>query len=282
MPARLTAASPKARRLAQEHGLDLASIAGSGPEGAVLTADVEAIAGAMATSPHLPATFAAESLDVSRTWRVMVGRLVQAWNEIPHFYLTREVDASRLLAWREVAQQRLSVRVTVTDLLVKLVASSLAQHPRLYATWQDGAIVRGAGINVGLAMAVADGLVVPVVHQADTLTLAQLAERRAALVDRARGGRLKLDDLQGGTFTISNLGMYGVDAFSAIVNPPQAAILAVGKIAERVVAADGQPAVRPMMVMTLSCDHRVVDGARGAEFLHTLAELITEPLGLIE
>jgi pyruvate dehydrogenase E2 component (dihydrolipoamide acetyltransferase) len=137
-------------------------------------------------------------------------------------------------------------------------------------------------VNIGLAVAIEDGLVVPVVHRADALGLGQLAARRAEVVTRAQAGKLSLDDLSSGTFTISNLGMYGVDAFSAIVNPPQAAILAVSRIADRVVPLHGQPAVQPMMTLSLSCDHRVVDGARGAQFLQTLADLIEDPLRLLD
>ena len=272
---RLLPASPKARRLAREHGLDVAAIGGSGPQGAVLAADVLA---ALAVTEQ---GRAAPTLDVSNVWRTMVQRLSQGWQATPHFYLSRDVDAGRLAAWRDAAQQQHAQRFTYTDLLVRLVAAALQRHERLNASWQDDAIVRNEGIHVGLAVATEDGLVVPVIHDADRLPLPALAQRREELIARAQAGKLRLEDIQGGTFTISNLGMYGVDAFNAIVNPPQAAILAVGRIAERVVPVDGQPAVRPMMVLTLSCDHRVVDGARAAQFLNTVAILIEEPLGLI-
>jgi pyruvate dehydrogenase E2 component (dihydrolipoamide acetyltransferase) len=272
---RLLPASPKARRLAQEQELNLAMIDGSGPQGAVLAADVQTAVEARAQQPPAPA------LAVSHSWRTMVQRLSQSWQATPHFYLTREVDAARLTAWRAVAQQQNEERITYTDLLVRLVAVALRRHERVNASWQGDTIVANDDINIGLAVAVADGLVAPVIHNADRLTLAQLAQRREEVVGRAKAGKLRLADLQGGTFTVSNLGMYGVDAFSAIVNPPQAAILAVGRIAERVVPLHGQPAIRPMMVLTVSCDHRVVDGARGAQFLDTLAALVEEPLGLI-
>jgi pyruvate dehydrogenase E2 component (dihydrolipoamide acetyltransferase) len=164
---------------------------------------------------------------------------------------------------------------------VKLVAAALAQHPRANASWREGAIAQNADINIGLAVAIDDGLVVPVLHRADALKLPEIAARRDDLVNRAQAGKLRPADVQGGGFTISNLGMYGVDAFNAIVNPPQAAILAVGRIADRVVALNGQPAVQPTMVLTLSCDHRALDGARGAQFLSALADLIEEPLALL-
>jgi len=214
-------------------------------------------------------------------WRIMAERLSQSWTTAPHFYLVREVNAARLVTWRERAATGAVPGITYSDLLVKLVAAALTRHPGVNASWKDGAITRHADVNVGLAVAIEDGLVVPVIHRADRLTLAEIAARRADVVSRAQTGKLRPADIQGGTFTISNLGMYGVDAFNAIVNPPQAAILAVGRIADRVVAVHGQPAVQPTMVLTFSGDHRAIDGARGAQFLGALAELIEEPLALI-
>jgi pyruvate dehydrogenase E2 component (dihydrolipoamide acetyltransferase) len=278
----LLPASPKARRLARERGLDLSALTGSGPNGAVLTQDVLEFEGSEAAAPVSPAEPApAETLAVSPAWRVMVERLTQSWSSVPHFYLLREVEASRLTTWRSAAQKNSTGKITYTDLLVKVVAAALRQHSRLNASWQEGTIKLNEAINIGLAVATSDGLVVPVVYRADTLTLAELAQRRQEVIGRANEGKLKLSDIQNGTFTISNLGMYGVDAFNAIINPPQAAILAVSRIADRIVPVNGQPAVRPMLTLTLSCDHRVVDGARAAQFLDALAALIEEPLGLI-
>jgi pyruvate dehydrogenase E2 component (dihydrolipoamide acetyltransferase) len=242
----------------------------------VLTADVLASPGVEVSGGE------GEMLAVSRMWRVMVERVSQAWTTIPHFYLLKEANATRLLAWHAEAQKRATEKITVTDLLVKLVAAALRRHPRLNASWKDSAILLYPDINIGLAVAVDEGLVVPVIHRADQLGLSQLAVRRAELVAKAQAGKLSLDDLSGGTFTISNLGMYGVDAFNAIVNPPQAAILAVSRIADRVVPVHGQPAVLPMVTLSLSCDHRVVDGARGAQFLQTLADLLEDPLRLFD
>jgi pyruvate dehydrogenase E2 component (dihydrolipoamide acetyltransferase) len=198
----------------------------------------------------------------------MAERTQRAWQEVPHFYLRREVDASRLESWRAAAP----VKVSHTDLLVKVAAEALRRHPR---------VNNAERINVAIAVATEDALVAPVIHDADRLELAQIAERRADVVARARENRLRPDDVAGGTFTISNLGMYGVDSFDAIVNAPQAAILAVGRIHDRVVPVDGAPAVRPVLELSISFDHRVVDGARGAEFLDTLASLIEEPAGLV-
>ena len=277
---RLTAASPKARRLAAERGLDLESVHGSGPGGAIVAADLPSPAlRARAAAARPPAT---DERPVGTVWRIMAERMTASWTSAPHFYLFREVNVSRLVSWRERVGKQTSGRVTYTDLLVKLVAAALVRHPRANDSWRGGAIAHNSDINVGLAVAVDDGLVVPVIHGANGLSLAEIAARREDVVARSQTGKLRPADIQGGSFTISNLGMYGVDAFHAIVNPPQAAILAVGRIADRVVAVNGQPAVQPTMMLTLSCDHRALDGARAAQFLGTLADLIEEPLGLLD
>lgn len=288
--ARLLAASPRARRLATEQGKDLTMIVGTGPEGAVLVADVLAAPvengdGQATTLPsgehaQLPASAPAGEA-ISTIWRIMAERTTQSWTSVPHIFLVREVQTSRLIAWREQLLKRSSVKVTYTDLLVKVVAAALRQHPRINATWSDSTIALHDEVNVGLAVATDDGLVVPVIHLADERSVSEIARWRKEVVTRAQANKLRPQDLQGGTFTISNLGMYGIDAFTAIVNAPQAAILAVSRMADRVVAVGGQPVVQPMIVFSLSCDHRVIDGARGAAFLATLAELIEEPLGLI-
>jgi len=270
--ARLAAASPKARRLATERGVDIQALCGSGPGGAILVADVFAAT---------PSAARAEAPGVGTVWRIMAERMTASWTTAPHFYLVREVTVGRLVSWRDKARKETGARITYTDLLVKLVAAALSRHPGVNASWKDGVIVRIADINIGLAVAIDAGLVVPIIHRADTLSLADIAARREDMVSRGQAGKLRPADLQGGGFTISNLGMYGVDAFNAIVNPPQAGILAVGRIADRVIALNGQPAVQPTMMLTLSCDHRALDGARGAQFLGALADLIEEPLTLL-
>jgi pyruvate dehydrogenase E2 component (dihydrolipoamide acetyltransferase) len=285
---RLVMASPKARRLAVEQGKDLTTIKGTGPEGAVLAADVLAAERGHASPLHsvaparedTPATIAGE-LTLSNIWRIMAERTTQSWTSVPHFYLVREVNASRLMLWREQALKRSAAKVTYTDLLVKIVAATLRIHPRLNASWSEGKVTLKEEVHIGLAVAVEEGLVVPVIHQADKLSLSEIAQQRQELVTKAQVGKLRPQDISGGTFTISNLGMYGVDAFNAIINQPQVAILAVGRIAERVVPMNGQPAIQLMVLLTLSCDHRAVDGARGAQFLDTVAALIEEPLGLL-
>jgi pyruvate dehydrogenase E2 component (dihydrolipoamide acetyltransferase) len=212
---------------------------------------------------------------------VMVERLTHAWQTIPHFYLTRDVNATRLMAWRDASKARIE-KLTYTDLLVKLTAAALDKNPRINASWVNNGLIQHHNINVGLAVAIEQGLTVPVIHNANGLSLQQITEQRLTLIERAHAGKLSVNEISGGTFTISNLGMYGVDAFNAIVNPPQAAILAVSRITERVVPVNHQPAVQPMMTLTLSCDHRVIDGARGAQFLEMLAEWIEEPLSLLD
>ncbi|HXV34110.1 MAG TPA: dihydrolipoamide acetyltransferase family protein [Gaiellaceae bacterium] len=272
-------ASPKARRLAAERGIDLDTlVAGSGPHGALIAADI--LAAVTAGDSGRPG--GVEELTPSRIWSIMAQRTTESWTTAPHFYLLREVDAGRLASWREIAGQRLGRKVSVTDLLVRAAAAALRDHPRANAAWADGTIRLNDEVNVGIAVAVEDGLVVPVIHGADRIGIGGIVERREDVVARAREGALRPEDVERGTFTISNLGMYGVDAFNAVVNAPQAAILAVGRIVERVVAAGGMPVVRPTMALTLSCDHRVVDGARAAEFLDALAALIEEPAGLAD
>ena len=279
--AHLAPASPKARRLAAEQGKDIATIQGSGPGGAVLVADVQATKTESTLIPVVDTTGAQKESAVSHIWRVMAERTTQSWTDVPHFYLVREVNASRMMSWREHIQKRSSEKVTYTDLLVKVLAATLREHPRLNASWHAGSIIFHEEINMGLAVAVNEGLIVPVIHKADEYSVQDLARIRKELIAKAQAGKLSPQDIEGGTFTISNLGMYGVDAFNAIINSPQAAILSVGRIAERVVPILSQPSVQPMMVLSLSCDHRVVDGARGAQFLSTLADLVEEPLGLL-
>ncbi len=178
--------------------------------------------------------------------------------------------------------KRTNAKITYTDLLVRLTAVALTSHPRVSARWANGTIESGGSINIGIAVATEVGLVVPVIHHADQLTLKEIAARREDIVARSGANKLRPEDLRDGSFTISNLGMYGVDVFNAIINAPQAAILAVGRIADRVVPLNGAPAIQPMMMLSLSCDHRVIDGARGAQFLQMLADLIEEPLNLLD
>jgi pyruvate dehydrogenase E2 component (dihydrolipoamide acetyltransferase) len=223
----------------------------------------------------------AESAALSQVARLMAERTTQSWTTVPHFFLVREVDASALVDTQKqaaaAAEKENGAKLTITDLLIGVTARVLAKHPRMNASWSGEGIRSNPEINISVAMAVKDGVVGAVVHKANALKLGEIAARRRDLTERARAGRLQPADISGGTFTISNLGMYKVDAFTAIIAAPQAAILAVGSISDRVVAVDGKPAVRPMMTLTLSSDHRVVDGARAAEFLSELSEALREP-----
>ncbi|MFI5057921.1 MAG: dihydrolipoamide acetyltransferase family protein [Candidatus Acidiferrales bacterium] len=267
--------SPKARRLAKELGVDFTRLKGTGPEGTISAEDVQAFAdGKSAAAPS-----GGEPL--SQIARLMAERTTQSWTSVPHFFLVRDVDASELAGLSKKLGPEIEkshgARLTITDLLIALVARVLAKHPRMNASWTGDAIRSNPDINISVAMAVKDGVVGAVIHKADTTQLGEISRQRRDLTERAKAGRLRPADITGGTFTISNLGMYKVDAFSAIITPPQAAILAVGSISDRVVAIDGKPGVRPVMTMTLSSDHRVVDGAKAAEFLSELAEAIREP-----
>jgi len=267
--------SPKARRLAKELGVDISKIRGTGPDGTITSEDVHSFAdgrGAAAPAGLQP---------LSQVARLMAERTTQSWTSVPHFFLVRYVDCGELIA----AQKRISQEMeksqgaapTITDLLIALLAKVLAKHPRMNSSWTGEGIRSNREIHVSVAMAVKDGVVGAVIHKANTAKIAEISALRRELTERARAGRLRPADITGGTFTLSNLGMYKVDAFSAIITPPQAAILAVGSISDRVVPVEGKPGIRPMMTMTLSSDHRVVGGAQAAEFLSDLANAILEP-----
>jgi pyruvate dehydrogenase E2 component (dihydrolipoamide acetyltransferase) len=271
--------SPKARRLAGERGVNLAHVRGSGAGGEILASDIlaaaESKAGASSTTVD----------NGSPISRLMAERTTQSWTTVPHFFVVREVDASALNEARQKLGPEIEkshgLKLTHTDLLAALVARVLRKHPRMNASWTREGVCTNAEINIGLAMAVEDGVVAPVIHNAHKAALGEIAVQRRALAERARSGKLRPSDIAGGTFTISNLGMFGVDAFTAIIIPPQAAILAVGSITDRVVPVgsgpDARPGIRPMMTLTLSSDHRLVDGARAAEFLRDLVEAIGNP-----
>jgi pyruvate dehydrogenase E2 component (dihydrolipoamide acetyltransferase) len=288
--------SPKARRLAQEKGVDISRLTGSGPGGEILADDILAAARGSAAWGSDPSNAAAQGVESDRhrgltpspppsppptVGRLMAERTTQSWTTVPHFFVTREVDAAALIDTREqmlaVIEQSHHVKVTHTDLLVAIVARTLGKHPRLNASWTADGIVTHEDVNIALAIGVKDAVVTAVIPRADRLTIGDIALRRRELADRAQAGRLQPSDIAGATFTISNLGMFEVDAFTAIIVPPQAAILAVGAIADRVVAVNSQMAVRPMMSMTLSSDHRVVDGVGAAQFMRDLANAVRSP-----
>ena len=267
--------SPKARRLAKELDVDIGQIRGTGPDGTITAEDVQSFA-----SGAKPAGVAVSNAEpLGQVARLMAERTKQSWTSVPHFFLVRDVDAGALIeAQKRFAQGGDKAQApSITDVLIAVVARVLAKHPRMNSSWSGEGIRANPDVNISVAMAVKDGVVGAVIHKADSKKIADLSSERRELTERARAGRLRPVDIAGGTFTISNLGMYKVDAFSAIITPPQAGVLAVGSVSERVVPVDGQPGIRPLMTMTLSSDHRVVDGARAAEFLSDLANAIREP-----
>jgi len=271
--------SPKARRLAKEHGIDLSSVRGTGSDGEILAEDVMALIAS--PKPAKDATGPGTLETMSSIARLMAERTTQSWTTVPHFFVVRELDAGAAVDAREklgsAIEKAQGLRVTHTDILVALAARVLVKHPRLNSSWTGEGIRFNPEVNIGIAMAVSDGVVAAVIPGAQSKNLGEIAALRQQLTERARSNKLRPTDIAGATFTISNLGMYKVDAFSAIINPPQAAILAVGRIADRVVPVDGKPGIRPMMTMTLSSDHRVVDGARAASFLNDLADALQDP-----
>jgi pyruvate dehydrogenase E2 component (dihydrolipoamide acetyltransferase) len=271
-------ASPLARRIARERGIDLASLTGTGPEGRIVAEDVER--GAVARPAAAPATVPTgevESVPLTSIRKTIARRLTAAW-QAPVFQLTVSADMAR--ANELVARNRElnpDVRVTVTDLLTKVCAQALMRHRDVNVQYAEDALLRFPTANVGIAVAAPQGLVVPVVRSVERLSLAEVGAARADVVGRARDNKLTAQDLEDGTFTISNLGMYGIEQFVAVLNPPQAAILAVGATVDIPVARNGAVEVRPMMTMTLTVDHRAVDGAAGADFLRTVKQFLEEP-----
>ena len=270
LPTNKIVASPKVRQYAKKEGIDLSFIKGSGSNGVILMEDVLVNQSSTETEEN--------DIPTSKGWRLMADRLTESWSSAPHFNLVRHLDVSNLVTYKKQVQEKNSNRLTYTDLLIKLVSITLKEHPRINASWIDNKIVKNSEINVGLAVDFDGGLIVPVIHKTDELSLGEITNRRKDLITRTQAGKLRSGDLDRGTFTISNLGMFDVDSFNAIINPPQAAILAVGRIVDKVVPVDGLPAVRPILTLNLSFDHRVVDGVRGAKFLKTLSNLIENPL----
>ena len=271
-------ASPLARRIARERGVELSEVRGTGPEGRIVAEDVER-ALAMPAAPAPQVAGEVERVELTRIRRTIARRLTEAWT-IPVFQLTVSADMTRANeVVRKHREANEDVKLTVTDVLTKVCAQALMRHGAVNAQYTEDAIVRYPTANVGIAVAVPSGLIVPVIRSAERLTLSQIATARSDVVTRARDGKLRQEDLEEGTFTISNLGMpqYGIEQFVAVLNPPQAAILAVGATEDRVVARDGDLEVLPMVTLTGTFDHRSVDGADGAEFLATVKAYLEEP-----
>ena len=277
-------ASPLARRLAKEFGLDLTSIAGSGPDGRIVRDDV------LQASTEVPAQVfrtepaASEVIELSGIRQIIAERMTMSVQTNASVTLHTEVDATSLVELRELFGEKLQeqgVKLTYTDLIVKIIANALREHPRLNATLTDEGIHMLGDINIGVAVALEDGLVVPVVRNADKIGLASISEQIKNLAEKARNNQLTPGELQGGTFTLTNLGNFGVDAFTPIINPPECAILGIGRILKKPIVHNDAIAVRNMLTLSLTFDHRVVDGAPAAQFLQTVSQYIQNPYLLL-
>ena len=284
-------ASPLARKIAAEKGLDLGDVSGSGPEGRIIKRDLDGIKAAAAkpaaaaAAPHVTGDDAEayEDLPVSQMRKAIAKRLVQSIGPIPTFYLTTEVDMER--AWDARAALNAAAgdegKVSFNDIIIKATAMALHQHPECNAWWQDGTIRQWHAVHMGMAVAIPDGLITPVIRHADRKSLRQISAESRDLATRARDRKLQPEEYTGATFTISNLGMLDIHEFTAIINPPEAGILAVGRIAEVPAVVDGVIDSRRRMMLTMSCDHRVIDGAMGATFLKTVKMMLENPLALV-
>ena len=308
LPGRVRA-SPLARKIAQEQGLDLRAVQGSGPEGRIVLRDLEAARPARPARPPAPAAAPAAAgapapvtgaspvavrpiplapgepfadVPLSQMRKTIARRLVQSIGPVPTFYLTTEVDVERLWEAREAMLAAGSeVKVSFNDIIIKAAATALRQHPACNAWWQDDHIRYWSEVHVGMAVAIEDGLITPVIRHADRKTLREIAAEARDLAAKARDRRLTAEEYTGATFSISNLGMLDIDEFTAVINPPEAGILAVGRIAARPVEHGGAVALRRRMRLTMSCDHRVIDGATGARFLQTLKGMLENPLAMV-
>jgi pyruvate dehydrogenase E2 component (dihydrolipoamide acetyltransferase) len=272
-------ASPLARRIAKERGVDLKALRGTGPEGRIVAEDVERAGAAPGVGAPAAAPSEVEVVQLSRMRQTIARRLTEAW-KAPHFQIAMSADMRASIRLREALVARTEeegVRPTYSDVLTKVCALALMRHRAVNAHFADGETRLFPTANIGIAVAIPDGLIVPVIPSCETKTIAEIAQARADVVERARGGKLQNADLENGTFTISNLGMFGVERFIAVLNPPQAAILAVGAIEERAVVSDGEVVAQPRMELTLSCDHRAVDGASASRFLADVKAFLEEP-----
>ncbi|MEZ4461059.1 MAG: pyruvate dehydrogenase complex dihydrolipoamide acetyltransferase [bacterium] len=281
-------ASPVARKMAAEAGLSLSTVSGSGPAGRIVMKDVEAALSkpSAARNEVAPAATEATNVPLSQMRKTIARRLVEVWTTTPHFYLTAEFDMGRAMAQRKQINSELAaigsdVKISVNDMIIKACALALQRYPKMNVSFQGDHLVQYADVHVGVAVAVEDGLITPVIRDANRKSLSAIATDVRELAGRAREKRLKPNEYSGGTFSISNLGMFGIDEFSAIINPPEAAILACGAVQDVPVVVDGQLAVGTRMRVTLSCDHRAIDGATGAEFLLELRKLLENPLLLL-
>jgi len=278
-------ASPLARKLARERGIDLTKIRGTGPGGRIVKEDVLRALEEKEAASAVEKVAAREEFSLSRVEKIMAERMEESKREIPHFYLTVEVDFSEVVKLRgdllEEFEEEKKVHLTYTDFIIKACARALKKFPKVNSHYKDGKIITFSNVNLGLAVARENGLVVPVIKDADKKDIFEIAGKREELVKKAVDDKLSLEDIEGGTFTLSNLGMMGIKNFMAIINPPQVCILATGKIEEKVIANEEEIVVAPVMEMTLSCDHRVVDGYLGSKFLQEVKKGLEKPALLL-
>jgi pyruvate dehydrogenase E2 component (dihydrolipoamide acetyltransferase) len=273
--------SPLARRMAEEAGLDLAMITPTGPGGRIIKEDVEAALAAQKAAPAA-AVPAYEARPMSQMRKTIARKMIQSKAPVPHFYVTNEIDMERALAMKaELADRQSPIKITITDLIVRALAITLTRFPQFNASFRDNAIDYHQSIHIGVAVGLEEGLIVPVLRDCQTKGLLQIAEEARLLFERAKSRRLQPDEYTGATFSLSNLGMADVEHFSAIITPPEAAVLAIGKIKQTPVVVDGRVAIRRRMMVTISCDHRVVDGLQAAKFLQALKHELEEPTGLL-
>ncbi len=276
-------ASPLARRLAAERGVDLAAVTGSGPGGRIVKRDLEGpgMPAAATPQPLVSPIGSYEDVVPSQLRKTIARRLVQSLGPIPHFFLTTEVDMERAAEARASLNALGDAKISFNDIIVKVTAAALQQHRECNAWWQDDVIRYFNEVHISMAVAIEDGLITPVVRNAHAKSLREIAVETRALAERARERKLTPEEYTGGTFSISNLGMFGIDEFTAVINPPEAGILAIGAIAEKAVIQDGAVTARRRMRVTMSCDHRVIDGATGARFMQTLTRMLENPLAIV-
>ncbi|HEX7190613.1 MAG TPA: dihydrolipoamide acetyltransferase family protein [Thermoanaerobaculia bacterium] len=272
--------SPLARRMARDLGVPLESLMGSGPQGRIIAKDVESARVEPATSPATP-KLESKSIPLSAMRRTIAKRLAESTGPIPHFYLTVDYDVTQLVSMRQQLADIEGAKVSLNDFIIRAIALALLHHPNVNASWGDDAIEQHGDVHIGVAVATPEGLITPVIRNADQKSVSDIAKEVRVLADKAKNRKLLPNEYQGSTFTISNLGAWGIEEFTAIINPPNSAIVAIGAAEPRPIVVNGQIVVRDRMKVTMSCDHRVIDGALGAEFLKTLRQYIEQPLRLM-
>ncbi len=268
--------SPLARKIANKKGIDIKNIKGSGDQGRIIKRDLEGLGG-----KNIEQIQSTNNQPLSQMRKTIASRLSESKFNAPHFYLTTKINVDSLIELRTNLIKNLDTKISFNDIIIKAVAFSLSKHPNINVSWGEESIIINKDINIGVAIAVEDGLIVPVIKNTDQHNILDISEKIKEFVDKANNKKLNLDELSGNTFTVSNLGMFGIDEFTAIINPPDACILAIGAIKQTAIVKDGELGIGNIMKVTLSSDHRIVDGAQGAQFLKTLKTMLENPLLMI-